>query len=307
MTTIISPQVDSEDMERLFKFATDSQTTSFMAVAFFILLLFDHLITLDQEIELIWKNPTPSLARYIYIWNRYFSLLVVGVCMSVYLQQVNSDDVCRLYSRIRYLTSTVIVVTVDFILMLRVCALFGRSRKLAFCIMPCIILETTVMVFIGELTTRKLKRNIYIEFINGCYASDDLPSYFIFFAVPSLVVGFIMFCLTVYNCNRRLEISFSQTFNVKASWMPLAALFLRDGVYLFLAVIAVNPVQIILWLEAPVSLVEVLMVPSMAVYSIIGSRVLLNLMELFNVDVVALSRHSGYDRGGHAWQQMLPQ
>ncbi|KAJ6576127.1 hypothetical protein DFH09DRAFT_1311566 [Mycena vulgaris] len=53
-----------------------------MTVAFFVLLIFDHLLTLDQEVELVWKNHKPSLARYIYIWNRYCSLLLVGVCTS---------------------------------------------------------------------------------------------------------------------------------------------------------------------------------------------------------------------------------
>ncbi|KAJ7121589.1 hypothetical protein C8R44DRAFT_786524 [Mycena epipterygia] len=298
---LISP---GPELESLFKLAIDAQTTSFMAVAFFILLIFDHLITLDQEVELIWKSPKPTLARYIYIWNRYFSLLVVGVSASVYLQHVDSDDLCQLYGRIRSLTSTVIVITVDSVLMLRVWALFGQSRKLMFFLVPLIIVEATVMIIIGELTVRALGHNIHVNLITGCYSTEALPSYFVFFAVPSLVVGLIMFALTVYNCNTKLEIPFSHAFNVKDSWMPLCTLFLRDGVFWFLAVIAVNPVQIFLWLTVPVTLTEVLMVPSMAVYSIIGSRVLLNMMELLNADVVGIPRYSN-PRPGSTWQVPL--
>jgi hypothetical protein len=46
-----------------------------------------------------------------------------------------------------------------------------------------------------------------------------------------------MFCLTIYNCHTRLQIKFSQILYVKESWMPVATLFLRDGVFWFLAVI----------------------------------------------------------------------
>jgi hypothetical protein len=48
-----------------------------------------------------------------------------------------------------------------------------------------------------------------------------------------------MFCLTVWNCHAKLEISFSQILDhdVKRSWMPIATLFFRDGVYWFVAVV----------------------------------------------------------------------
>ncbi|KAJ6571358.1 hypothetical protein B0H19DRAFT_1255343 [Mycena capillaripes] len=85
-----SPEFDPQDAEMLVRLGVDAQTTSFMAVAFFALLLYDHLTTLDKE-------------------NRYFSLFVIGVCASgefliaisrrcefynappVYVQHVNDD------------------------------------------------------------------------------------------------------------------------------------------------------------------------------------------------------------------------
>ncbi|KAJ7784914.1 hypothetical protein DFH07DRAFT_763527 [Mycena maculata] len=86
---------------------------------------------------------------------------------------------------------------------------------------------------------------------------------------------FIMFVMTLYNCKTRLGLNFSSR-----NAMPLVNLFLRDGIYWFLAVVAVNPPQIILWSVARATLTELLVI----VYSIIGSRVLLNILELMLVN-----------------------
>ncbi|KAJ6517412.1 hypothetical protein C8R47DRAFT_1087228 [Mycena vitilis] len=299
----VPEELDPESVELLFRLAVDAQTTALISFAFFILLVYDYLTTLDKEVEFIWSNPKPSLARYIYIWNRYFSLVVSGICATVYLQHVNDNDLCTLYSRIRYLSSTIIILTVDFILMLRVWILFGKAKKLLFFIAPWLVVETAVMLVVGELAVQNAQTNIFVPFVTGCYSLGGLPPYFFVFALPSLILGFVMFCLTVYNCHVRLEVSFTRIHDVRQSWMPIATLFLRDGIYWFGAVIAVNPVQILLWQLAPVTLSQVLMVPSTVVYSIIGSRVLLNLMDLVSADVVGVSRYSGRDSHG-SWSRV---
>ncbi|KAJ7055985.1 hypothetical protein C8F01DRAFT_1311940 [Mycena amicta] len=288
-TEIGSSLVESQalDLEKLYRLAKDARLTSIITVGFFALLIYEHLLTLDKEISLVWKNPKPSIAKYIFIWNRYFSFLVMGVCTSVYIQQVNSDVLCTLYSRIRYLSSTIIVLTVDVILMLRVWILFNQSRKLLYFMIPAILGEAAVMLLIGEATVQDLTVNVFSPLFNGCYSSKPLPWYFPIFAVPSLVVGLVMFVLTIYHCtaSSKLDLSFGSIVDVRGSWMPIASLFLRDGVFWFCAVIAVNPVQIVLWLVEPVTLGEVLMVPSTIVYSIIGSRSLINLLDITNVEI----------------------
>ncbi|KAJ6571359.1 hypothetical protein B0H19DRAFT_1255344 [Mycena capillaripes] len=180
---------------------------------------------------------------------------------------------------------------------------------------PWIVAETAIMLYIGESTLKKLSGSVYLPFISGCYSLSGLPPYFFLLIMPSLVLGFIMFGLTVYSCHARLEVSWSQILNVKQSWAPIAPLFLRDGIYWFAAVVAVNPVQVVMWQLAPVTLSQVLMVyvmssslllmvpnpeyhsfpkssPSIVVYSIIGSRVLLNLLDLLSAEVVGVPRYS---------------
>ncbi|KAJ7121431.1 hypothetical protein C8R44DRAFT_876836 [Mycena epipterygia] len=101
-----------------------------------------------------------------------------------------------------------------------------------------------------------------------------VPKFFILYLIPSLVVSFTMFVMTIYNCHARLGLTLHSR-----NAMPLVNLFLRGGIYWFLAVVAVNPPQIILWAVGRLTLTELLIIPSIVVYSIIGSRILLNIME----------------------------
>ncbi|KAF7350171.1 hypothetical protein MVEN_01319600 [Mycena venus] len=139
-------------------------------------------------------------------------------------------------------SSTLIVATVDMILTLRVWILFGKSRRLLYFLVPLVTVEIAVMLFIAVFTINTADTYVHIgPFLPGCY-SLTVPKFFTFYPVPSLVVTFIMFVMTVNNCRTRLSVKFSTR-----NTMPIVNLFLRDGIYWFLAVVAVNPPQIIIW------------------------------------------------------------
>ncbi|KAJ7453507.1 hypothetical protein FB451DRAFT_669936 [Mycena latifolia] len=106
--------------------------------------------------------------------------------------------------------------------------------------------------------------------------------YLMLYAAPSVVITFVMFVVTVYNCTTRLGLGLSFS---SRNTMPLMNLFLRDGIYWFLAVVVVSLPQFILWAVGRPTLAEVLIIPSVVVYSIIGSRVLLNIKEIMTYGV----------------------
>ncbi|KAJ7738029.1 hypothetical protein B0H14DRAFT_3516172 [Mycena olivaceomarginata] len=237
------------ELEQLLLLIGDAKTTSYFAVAALTFLIYDHILSLDKEIEFIWKRCTNlSFASYIYIWFE-------GV------------------------SSTLIAATIDLILLMRVWILFGKSRRMMYFLVPLMIVEIVVMFFISIFTIMNADKYVHVGLIlPGCY-SYTVPKLFTVYPVPSLLVTFTMFVMTVYNCKTRLGLDFSSR-----NTMPLVNLFLRDGIYWFLAIVAVNPPQIILWSVARATLTELLVIPSIVVYSIIGSRVLLNILELMLVN-----------------------
>ncbi|KAJ7121432.1 hypothetical protein C8R44DRAFT_853061 [Mycena epipterygia] len=285
-----------DELEKLFELIQDAKTTSYFAVAALIYLIYDHILSLDLEIEFIWKRRK-SPASYVYIWNRYFTLIITCINTSVILREIPTDIVCQIYTQVPLLlpfgtyahhdhqfegvSSTLIVAAVDVILLMRVWLLFGKSRRLLYFLIPLMLVEIGTMFFIAIFTINNANKYVHVgPLLPGCY-SFTVPKFFTFYPVPSLIVTFTMFLMTVHNCKTRLGSTFSSR-----NTMPLVNLFLRDGIYWFLAVVAVNPPQIIIWAVARPTLTEMLIIPSIVVYSIIGSRVLLNIMEMMAVGVV---------------------
>ncbi|KAL0061210.1 hypothetical protein AAF712_011969, partial [Marasmius tenuissimus] len=86
--------------------------------------------------------------------------------------------------------------------------------------------------------------------LQGCYAASTsfdppiitqvsttqktlvVPRYYTFMSVPSLIVSFIMFILTVYKCGFALRVARRAYGNN----LPFVSLFMRDGIFWFLAV-----------------------------------------------------------------------
>ncbi|KAJ7246749.1 hypothetical protein C8J57DRAFT_1724762, partial [Mycena rebaudengoi] len=118
-------------VKELLQVASDGKLTSYFAVAALTFLIYDHLLSFDLEIRFVWMRPK-SWACCIYIWNRYFTLAIICISTSVFLWEVKSDKVCFIYTLMQSVGATLIVVTVDIILLLRVWILFKKSRLLLY-------------------------------------------------------------------------------------------------------------------------------------------------------------------------------
>ncbi|KAF7377311.1 hypothetical protein MSAN_00151600 [Mycena sanguinolenta] len=137
-----------------------------------------------------------------------------------------------------------------------------------------IIVEFGIMLGIITATVNSVREFVHVGFIKGCYAQGTVPSYFSVFPIPSFIVSISMFIVTVQNCRRRIAVS--RPYNTHS----IAMVFLRDGVLWFLVSALLAPPQIVLFAWGRPTLIQVLMLPSFAGFSIIGARVLLNMMEV---------------------------
>ncbi|KAL0573858.1 hypothetical protein V5O48_008099 [Marasmius crinis-equi] len=83
-----------------------------------------------------------------------------------------------------------------------------------------------------------------------------------------------MFAMTVYKCGSALYLA------RHGGGLPLILLFMRDGIFWFLAVFAVMVPQAVIVAAARITLGEAMINMCLATYSIISSRVLLNIREI---------------------------
>ncbi|KAF8868790.1 hypothetical protein BD779DRAFT_875554 [Infundibulicybe gibba] len=62
------------DTSGLSQIIADIRLTNYIAVGSLALLVFDHILTFGEEVELIWKSRW-NLSKTVYLWQRYFALI----------------------------------------------------------------------------------------------------------------------------------------------------------------------------------------------------------------------------------------
>ncbi|KAF8884808.1 hypothetical protein BD779DRAFT_1535588 [Infundibulicybe gibba] len=72
---------------------SDARATNYLTVVAATLIVFDHLITIQQEVDLIWRSPR-NLTSFLYICNRYCTLTVIVVSLSYMFRTSVSDKSC---------------------------------------------------------------------------------------------------------------------------------------------------------------------------------------------------------------------
>ncbi|KAJ6612842.1 hypothetical protein B0H10DRAFT_273619 [Mycena sp. CBHHK59/15] len=250
----------------LWQLLADARTTNSMILGALTLVAYDHLITFQDEVELMWTGGV-TITNAVYLWNRYFTLIALSYDSSA----PSNPTPCIKFFQVEAGTSTVILATVDFVLVLRVWILYEKKRQLLYLLVPMIGLEIATMAVVSHFTIASVTDYWDIRWpLRGCYPHAYVPRYFAFYSVPVLVVSMTMFLMTVYKCGKTL-LAHGRT------QMPIYNMFLRDGVFWFIAIFVTFIPEVIIWASARQSLAEVLIAPGLAVTSIIGSRVLLNI------------------------------
>ncbi|KAJ7161211.1 hypothetical protein C8R46DRAFT_1106732 [Mycena filopes] len=253
----------------------DARLTNYLAASAIAILVAEYLGTIDDEIEFVW-NRRWSIPSFLYLWNRYMTVFTVLSCSLYMFREIDSNNTCRAFIVAEGLVSTLLVVSLDLMLTLRVWVLYGKTRRAAWLLFPLLIAELGSMLVILLLPATYLNDFVHLgPTLPGCYFTIPVMRgpYFALFAVPPLFVTFLMFILTVYKCSMVLT-------KDKSIDMPIVTLFMRDGIIWFVVVFGIDGAQLVVWAMGRATLTQVLIIPSLVLYSLVSSRVLLNTKSL---------------------------
>ncbi|KAI0789559.1 hypothetical protein C8Q75DRAFT_878851, partial [Abortiporus biennis] len=163
------------------------------------LLFYDHMMTLDLEVELIWMQKKTNPAFWLYIFNRFFALAYL-IFDSVPLTKsgVVNSRVCVIYLMCDDIVTLLTTLSVQVILQLRVYALYKRSRKVLIFLMTIFAFEISTMVVLIGITMKHLENIPLISTSTGCYYKGLLQLSAVFWA-PGLVYEPILFGMIAYK------------------------------------------------------------------------------------------------------------
>ncbi|KAJ7775545.1 hypothetical protein B0H16DRAFT_1879909 [Mycena metata] len=292
----------------LLELVADSRLTGYLAVAALCVLLYDHILCFSQEVELMWKSRW-GIAKIIYLWNRYFSLVVVSLNMSgtsplhrrstlmwfnilaVLVREIGSSHRCIGWLHVQAASSTILIATVDFVLMLRVWILYGGPRWMMWCFVSLGTAEVVAMTIVDLFSFAQMKEYVHLGYsipllssllspstsshssvIKGCYAYN-VPRVLTIYAAIPLLVTFIMFAMTFYKCIVTL-------YRMEHGTMPFWTLFLRDGIVWFVLVFTAGGSELVILTARRETLKQLLILPALAVYSGVASHSLLNIKQM---------------------------
>ncbi|EMD39884.1 hypothetical protein CERSUDRAFT_112139 [Gelatoporia subvermispora B] len=259
--------------------------TSIGSTSALTLLLFDHLLTFRDEVDLFWGTPC-TVPKAIY--NRYFTAAVVGFITYIDHRRDLSTSVCAQMLLLSNIGAAVVSLTMDLILLFRVWILYDRSRKWLWILGLAFIAEVVALVVLSLCWNRPRESCVHMStktvfypcstvFLRaepvsiGCHTAPH-GIHFMIYALPILVVSLGGFLMTIYRCVKMLRAS-------RPFRMPMVELYLHDGILYVLAAVPIVVVSILLPQIAKSTLGVATVSMQCALNSVVASRVLHNLRQ----------------------------
>ncbi|KAF5334564.1 hypothetical protein D9758_015786 [Tetrapyrgos nigripes] len=265
-------------------FTLSAQAVSRSFVASLAFLLYDILLTLDEEIELIWNRRKWSLFKFLYFYVRYvpfmlqlsvvfiqihplstltFSpLLLVGTEITPQLHFTSND--CSIWQIYQGCLTIVVFAPVDYILVARIYALFHSAPLVQLFISVCYVASVIAMsvglalavpevTFDGICHTTNVSRKVLI---NGG---------------AEVTFQTILFILTLYKFISMLR----EEGWVVVKAVPLLRIIIKDGIWAFFVLFTLVAAQALVYVAGREG--GILYGWVLCAFSFSGYRILLNL------------------------------
>ncbi|KAF5349395.1 hypothetical protein D9758_015512 [Tetrapyrgos nigripes] len=249
------------------EFTLSAQTVNRSFVASLAFLLYDILLTLDEEIELIWIRRKWSLFKFLYFYIRYvpfilqLPLLLVGTEITPLLHFTSKD--CAIWQIYQGCLTIAVFAPVDYILVARIYALFHSSPLVQIFVSVCYVASIIGMAVGLALAVPE------VNFDEICHTTSVSEKALINVGAE-VTFQTILFILTLYKFISMLR----EEGWVVVRAVPLLRIVIKDGIWAFFLLFTVIAVQI------PVSAAGrggILYGWVLCAFSFSGYRILLNL------------------------------
>ncbi|KAJ7497369.1 hypothetical protein FB451DRAFT_228830 [Mycena latifolia] len=171
----------------------DLHKTSIAALVF---LVWENLITFDDEVEYIWPKPRTAWVKSVFLFLRYFPL-VVQLCNRILDEEVvQQDRLGESALRAWYISQVVVahlcMMGVEFVMMVRVYALYHNNRWVGWGFGGLLLVET-IAVIAGLFITLPAVHFEPQKFLS------NVPHSFAYLQISGLVSQAIILLLTLHR------------------------------------------------------------------------------------------------------------
>ncbi|KEP50631.1 putative transmembrane protein, partial [Rhizoctonia solani 123E] len=207
-------------------------------LASFIFMVYDHMITLAEEVDRIWQQEWTG-ATWLFALNRYLTELQFIVNL-VYIDGL-LIQACDNFIPFAGASTLVSIAIAEIIMILRTYALYQRSKY----ILGLLAFFWTGQVIVMGTTLRHPTRVKLPEGLVGCIQGGS-GDYAVAFWLAPLATDSVIFGLTMF---KSIEYIYKTRYRV-----PLIHVILRDGILYFTVILTANLLNCLLYHLAPPSL-----------------------------------------------------
>ncbi|TRM63111.1 hypothetical protein BD626DRAFT_402746 [Schizophyllum amplum] len=276
----------------------DLQATHCAHVASSTIIVYDHLITIDDEVRLPWAMHPWSLGKLLFLFNRYFGLTSVMYAITIGLFTTSLTDDVSSYPHSRCqagsfsqlcasrATGVAVCVVSEIILLMRLYVLYLLNKKvLVVMLVGFVIASGFAAAIMGVVMQNVTATVVTLPGLRSMCVPHNISSRFYTFWIPFLGFESLLCALALYRGFQ----TFRMDKSVYTSSRLLIRVLIRDSVLYYLAfpsntdiyhsVFAAYFTNMLMWMAAPASLLELPIGFAVAMSCVLGNRMMFNIRQ----------------------------
>jgi len=194
------------------------------------IILWENLITFDQEYRFVWKGP-PSLTKYAFLLNRYvtpiiFIVVVIEMCGS-FNGVTFTNAGCRVFLILTQCVGSVEIMVANMVALQRVLALWKGNRGMRLFLYGVYAASVCVTISLLALAMSKIAPSIeWNSYVNTCTIINVPGSWPVMWGAPMFFEITIVTCVVIHALA-----------SPRSAQVPLARALQRDGIFFFVSVV----------------------------------------------------------------------
>ncbi|KAJ3871816.1 hypothetical protein F5051DRAFT_422693 [Lentinula edodes] len=253
----------------------DVYASRYASLAASVIIVYDHLITLDNEFDLIWKSSW-SIGKGLFIINRYYSLASVVANNYALFGTALTNSGCLRYYHWQGWTGLIACMIAETILQMRLYALYFLNKRILYLMVGSFILTSASAATIMSIAINQFQAETHLLPGLPCVALH-VPSYFYSFWIPILAFETLLCILALI---RGFRAHTESGYPVRSdSGKRLVSLLIRDSVCYYVVMFATYLTCLLVWV-VNIDLLEVPIGFSIAFSCVLGNRVIFNVRKV---------------------------
>ncbi|KAF8154462.1 hypothetical protein B0H34DRAFT_524170 [Crassisporium funariophilum] len=258
------------------------RAVSYCNLAVAVWVVYDHISTLDLEVELVWQRPQWSMVQILFLITRYVGDARQIFCGVVFVRHIvaGSMKVSVISSAIQGLLTCATLATMQGLMIFRISSMYHDQPKVHSLLIAGFLTETALLILLQclSLISGVSTRLDIPEGVKIC-AKEKYPTWFYTLWIPIFLFELMMFLLSVRVGLKYYEFEMLRSRRRHAK--SLVYILLRDSIlYPFIAMSACI-IGSVIWIKLPFTTLQMVNAFQGALPSILGSRLLLNLREAY--------------------------